>query len=90
MLITNHSFLKLHFASILNRQNKEKMEALERRFTDPLLHVKACKEFEVLQTLQKRISLDIQQCEIIVNYLTDKYGDLEQPQKKRVKLSTLQ
>lgn len=66
------------------------MEALERRFTDPHIHVKACKEFEVLQTLQKRISLDMQQYDIIVNYLTDKYGDLEQPQKKRVKLSTLQ
>lgn len=66
------------------------MEALERRFMDPHTHVKACKEFEVLQTLQKRIFLDMQQCEIIVKYLTDKYGDLEQPQKKRVKLSTLQ
>ena len=32
------------------------------------------KEFKVLKALQQRISNDIQQSEIIVNYLTEKYG----------------
>lgn len=47
--------------------------------------VVASREFEVLQSLQKRMALDLQQSEIILNYLTAKYGE---PAKKRAKSSS--
>ena len=41
----------------------------------------------MLKSLQKRILEHMQQSEIIVNYLTDKYDS--EPEKKRVKFSSL-
>lgn len=46
-------------------------EALNWRFIEP--RVIATPEFKVLKALQKRILQDMQQSEIIVNYLTDRY-----------------
>uniref|UniRef100_K1Q0I0 Uncharacterized protein n=1 Tax=Magallana gigas TaxID=29159 RepID=K1Q0I0_MAGGI len=41
------------------RNNQRKFKALEKRFTEP--RVVASREFEVLQSLQKRMALDLQQ-----------------------------
>jgi hypothetical protein len=49
--------------------NKKKMQALERRFSEP------SQEFKVLKNLQKRIANDMAQSQIIINYLSDKHGD---------------
>lgn len=51
--------------------NPEIYEALNWRFIEP--RVIATPEFKVLKALQKRILQDMQQSEIIVNYLTDRY-----------------
>lgn len=71
----NISGLSAVFPSLLKRP--------EKRFTEP--RVVASREFEVLQSLQKRMALDLQQSEIILNYLTAKYGE---PAKKRAKSSS--
>lgn len=64
------------------------MRALEKRLYEPnVVQVVASREFKVLQKLQKRMSDDMEQSEIIINYLADKYGE---PEKKRVKFTTLQ
>lgn len=68
---------------LYRRKNPNKYEALNRRITEP--RATATREFKVLKALQKRIVQDMQQSEIIVNYLTDKYED--EPEKKRVKFS---
>ena len=52
-----------------------------------MVQVVASTEFNVLQKLQRRTADDMEQSEIIMNYLADKYGE---PEKKRVKFSTLQ
>lgn len=62
---------------------KKKFKALEKRFSEPLAVVS--RELEVLKSLQKRMALDLQQSEIILNYLTSKYGE---PEKKRAKFSS--
>lgn len=67
------------------RKNQKKFEALLKRFSEP--RVVASREFQVLKSLQKRMTMDLQQSEIIINYLTNKYGE---PEKKRVKFSFLQ
>lgn len=71
---------------LFRRKSPKKYEALNRRFTEP--RVTATREFKVLKALQKRIMKDIEQSEIIVNYLTDKYGGGE-PEKKRAKFISL-
>lgn len=62
------------------------MEALKRRFTDPHLHVKRARSLKFCKRYRKGYPWKF----LIVNYFTDKYGDLKQPQKNRVKLSILQ
>uniref|UniRef100_A0A8W8MPV4 Uncharacterized protein n=1 Tax=Magallana gigas TaxID=29159 RepID=A0A8W8MPV4_MAGGI len=68
------------------RKSPKKYEALNRRFTEP--RVTATREVKVLKALQKRIMQDMEQSEIIVNYLTDKYGG-DEPEKKRAKFISL-
>ena len=60
-------------------------EALNQRFVEP--QVTASREFQVLKGLQKRIFMDMQQSEIILNHLAEKYTD--EPEKKRVKFSII-
>lgn len=63
----------------------KKFQDLENRFTDP--KITKTRECQVLKSLQKKILEDMQQSEIIVNYLADKYDN--EPEKKRVKFSSL-
>uniref|UniRef100_A0A8W8P4N0 Uncharacterized protein n=1 Tax=Magallana gigas TaxID=29159 RepID=A0A8W8P4N0_MAGGI len=72
----------------LRQTNDQKLRALEKRLFEPnVVQVVASREFHVLQKLQRRMADDMEQSEIIMNYLADKYGE---PEKKRVKFSTLQ
>ena len=71
---------------LFRRKSPKKYEALNQRFTEP--RVTATREFKVLKALQKRIMQDMEQSEIIVNYLTDKYGG-DEPEKKRAKFISL-
>lgn len=71
---------------LLGKKSPKKYEALKRGFTEP--RVTATREFKVLKALQKRIMQDMEQSEIIVNYLTDKYGG-DEPEKKRAKFISL-
>lgn len=77
--------INLYFCN--RRKNPNKYEALNQRFVEP--HVTASREFQGLKALQKRIFMDMQQSEIILNYLADKYTDDHEPEKKRVKFSTI-
>lgn len=67
------------------KNDPKKFQDLENRFTDP--KITKTRECQVLKSLQKRILEDMQQSEIIVNYLADKYDN--EPEKKRVKFSSL-
>lgn len=79
-----HSILDSFF--FFQRKNDpKKFQDLENRFTDP--KITKTRECQVLKSLQKRILEDMQQSEIIVNYLADKYDN--EPVKKRVKFSSL-
>lgn len=78
----------MNFFFFLRQTNDQKLRALEKRLFEPnVVQVVASREFNVLQKLQRRMADDMEQSEIIMNYLADKYGE---PEKKRVKFSTLQ
>lgn len=59
------------------KNDPKKFQDLENRFTDP--KITKTRECQVLKSLQKRILEDMQQSEIIVNYLADKYDN--EPEK---------
>lgn len=83
LITSNH--IQHKFVFFYRRKNPHKYEALNQRFVEP--RVTASREFKVLKVLQKRIFMDMQQSEIIVNYLTEKYTD--EPENKQVKFSTI-
>lgn len=70
---TKPSFLNSEdsILTTFRRTNQKKFQALKRRLTDP--DITSTKELKVLRALQKRMKKDLQQSEIIMNYLEEKY-----------------
>ncbi|XP_048730274.1 uncharacterized protein LOC130050343 [Ostrea edulis] len=64
------------------RKNPEKYNLLEKRLREPL-----AEQFKLLRDLSDRVSKDLEQMNIIVNYLEDQLAPVT-PKKKRVKFTT--
>lgn len=86
LLFFNQS--SFEFLFFFKTEKWSEVKSIGKRLFEPnVVHVVASREFNVLQKLQRRMADDMEQSEIIMNYLADKYGE---PEKKRVKFSTLQ
>lgn len=72
-----------HFYPVYcRRKNPEKYNLLEKRLREPL-----AEQFKLLRDLSDRVSKDLEQMNIIVNYLEDRLAPVT-PKKKRVEFTT--
>lgn len=84
VLFSTINFTHPFFSS--RQRNPKKYSALEKKLRAPLQE-NVQEQFQVLRTLQKRMSNDTEQSAILLNYLEDKYST-DGSRKKRVKLTT--
>lgn len=74
---------------INRRTDSEKLRKLEKRMREPEPEQDFKPQLELLRTLMSRVTTDVQQIEILTNYLEDKLVKKRNASIKRTKFTTL-